>query len=478
MRLVVVRGPEVVGPFELREGPNVIGRDPTADVSLPSRRVSRRHCIATLTHGRVNVRDLDSANGIVEEGGSRVVDLDLYANARMQVGDFVLRLEDPDLEDDLDLEDDPLALADDLLLEDEDELTPVPSGPMPVLRPLPRRPVAMPTLPPLTEQPTAETAERSPPPILPFGPATGGFGGFVAAAPRAEPPPAAAAPPPPIAAPAAPAPRPLPAPPTPFLPRYTDDPPTASEVGVRARVTGLPWAIQAAAVLLTAGAVVTCAPVGGLLAQVFAGSRSAEELSLQRGEAIVEGLGIRNAEAIATGRPINLDASYILRSPGVQDAAVTDPAGTVLAPPERSRTIMGQREVLLAAKEQHKTARFEGEEGLWEIATPIRGEVSPGSGAKSVVGYAWVRYDPQVSASSVVSPWLRAAAAFAAVAASLGVLVGGAWLLVFRPLSALRDETEHALRGHADTVVTAVRWPLLEDLARSITRAIVRAKGR
>lgn len=608
MRIVVVRGPEMAGPFELIEGTNVIGRDPTANVRLPSRRVSRRHCVLVLTEGRVLVRDLDSANGIVEEGGRRVKELELRPNGRMQIGDFVLRLEEPGVTDDFELEDDPLTAEDDLHLDDEDEDTPIPSGPMPVLRHLPRRmsgvpdpgsatldafasntakagrgarpkaapaaaarptvapplvatarpaapapapsaaarppvsataPPAAPKLakpafppppvvdtaspslppsftvvPPLADHPTAETSSRFPPPILPFAPAAGGFGGFAPAASRTEPPPPP--PPPPLPTrddptplgtvpPPRPAPAPAavvpptsplpaaPAPPPPFLTKYADDPQSASEEAARASTrlpaikhaepprdaaSGVPWMLQAAAVLLTVAGLVTCAPIGGLFAQIYATSSAAQELSLQRGEAIAEGLGERNAEAIATGRAINLDASYVLASAGVQEAAVTDTAGTVLAPSQRAGTTLGRHEVLLAAQEAHAVARAEGEGGSFEIAAPIRGEVTGGSGARSVVGYAWVRYDPSVTTGEVVSPWLRTFAAFFAVGAALAVLVGGGWLLVFRPLQALRDETEHAVLDHVDKVVPSVRWPLLEELASSINRAIVRARGR
>ena len=54
MRFVVVRGPELAGPFELTSGTSVIGRDPHAEVRLSSKRVSRRHCLAIV--GETSVR--------------------------------------------------------------------------------------------------------------------------------------------------------------------------------------------------------------------------------------------------------------------------------------------------------------------------------------------------------------------------------------------------------------------------------------
>ena len=49
--------------FVLSEGENVIGRDDTADVVLPSKSVSRRHSIVTIRGGAATVADLASKNG-------------------------------------------------------------------------------------------------------------------------------------------------------------------------------------------------------------------------------------------------------------------------------------------------------------------------------------------------------------------------------------------------------------------------------
>lgn len=630
MRIVVVRGPELVGPFELSPGPNLIGRDSSAQVRLSSKRVSRRHALIIVGESRATVRDLDSSNGLVDESGKRVAELELRPGERVQVGDFVLRLEEPE-EMELELED-PVTAESELLLEDDEEDTPVQSGLLPVQRPrqgvsrpppnpgsptldlvraaLPepppapkpprgRRasataPVATPTpptkpagraslpaaplpfppppvprsaAPPLTptgvdaailaplpasvekpafpappavdtarpglaptitavppaDPPTAETSARMPPPVLPFGPPTGGFASFAPPRPAAARPrtreddtPLANAPPPNVAPPAQPAappppppraptpapapsvrstspvpppapapsavvplsPRVVPTPPPPFIP----DPPSAEVARSSGRhaairgatpASGLPWAAQAAAVLLLSGSVALC---GGVFGQAWRASGATEELSLERGEALATTLGERNSTALAQGGLIGLDASYVAHQAGVRDAVIADASGSVVAPPERAHNTITRQPAFIEANSSHQPARAEAADGAWDIVTPIRGE-QPGSGARIIVGWASVHYDPRVAADAVANPWLGALAGTMAVLLSGAILLAGGFFLVIRPLTALREETEHAVRDDVDRVVPSVRWPLLDALAHSINRAISRARG-
>ena len=135
MRIVVVRGPESAGPFDLSSGPNIIGREPGCTVRLVSKRVSRKHAVAFLADGRLKVSDLGSANGLFDEAGHRADAVLLTPGRKVQVGDFVLRFESDEVGGELDLDDDdPLTADDDLVLEDMDEETPARSGPLPVLR--------------------------------------------------------------------------------------------------------------------------------------------------------------------------------------------------------------------------------------------------------------------------------------------------------------------------------------------------------
>ncbi|MDP2305949.1 MAG: FHA domain-containing protein, partial [Pseudomonadota bacterium] len=158
MRLIVLRGPSPAGPFDLGPGTNHAGRGPECEVFLPSKRVSRRHAVFQIIDGQVEVRDLDSHNGILSADGTRVSQLMLSPGERVQVGDYLLRLEGPT--DDLLLEEEE---DDDVLLDDETAESA-----------LPARPATTPNPPPNPQQRMA-AAPVPPPPALPF-PASGGFG--------------------------------------------------------------------------------------------------------------------------------------------------------------------------------------------------------------------------------------------------------------------------------------------------------------
>ncbi len=92
MDLHIRRGPHALGPFQLHDGPNVAGRADDCDILLPSRRVSRHHCVFELFDGRVTVRDLGSHNGLVGSDGRRVSNLDLEPGDEVLVGDYHLGL--------------------------------------------------------------------------------------------------------------------------------------------------------------------------------------------------------------------------------------------------------------------------------------------------------------------------------------------------------------------------------------------------
>jgi hypothetical protein len=94
MDLFVRRGAEVLGPFRLLDGPNVAGRSEDCDILLPSRRVSRHHCVFELFGGRVTVRDLGSHNGVVGSDGRRVSNLMLRPGDEVLIGDFMVGLQE------------------------------------------------------------------------------------------------------------------------------------------------------------------------------------------------------------------------------------------------------------------------------------------------------------------------------------------------------------------------------------------------
>ncbi|MFZ5475328.1 MAG: FHA domain-containing protein, partial [Myxococcota bacterium] len=133
MRLLVVRGPQRVGPFDLRPGANVVGRGTDCAIVLPSRRVSRRHAVIQVEGERVVARDLESHNGLIDADGRRVAVVPMPPGSRVQVGDFLLMLEAPmaPVDDDLDLDEEEKS---EISLDPEDtaesELPP-PTGPFP-----------------------------------------------------------------------------------------------------------------------------------------------------------------------------------------------------------------------------------------------------------------------------------------------------------------------------------------------------------
>lgn len=495
MRLVVARGPEPVGPFELRPGANYLGRDPACEVHLPSKRVSRKHAVAFISGARLTLKDNGSANGLYDESGHRCEVLELSPGQRVQVGDYVLRFEAAQVEEDVELDiDDPLTAEDDLLIEEDEENTPVRQGPVPVPRAVPAPMLPSPVVPDpgrltmdaipsplISDVPTAETSMRMKHPALPFGPPRGGFGAFAgppeesAERSHSDIRPIVAAPPPPPAPPPVAA----PAPPPPF--RVDDRPSTSESMPAKARAPsrrGPNWMVQAALVLLAATSIVLCAPFGGLVANWRGAAGDAEELSLLRGDALADALANRNASALAENRGIAFDTSFVTQQAGVREAMLADKNGTVLAPAERLRTSIARSEAFVAASDNHALTRVESDGGTYEILAPVRAEVAVGAGARTIVGWAWIRYDPSVVVDEIASPWLRVLTGLLSLGAAGAVLLAGGWWLFVRPLQALRDETEFAMKGDVDRVESPVPFFALDQLADSINRAIRRQRER
>jgi phosphoserine phosphatase RsbU/P len=90
--LQVVLGKSESGRHELGVGSElVIGRDPTADIIVPERSVSRKHCRVVGTTLGVEVHDLNSANG-VWIGGKQIAVATLGSGSEMQVGPARIRV--------------------------------------------------------------------------------------------------------------------------------------------------------------------------------------------------------------------------------------------------------------------------------------------------------------------------------------------------------------------------------------------------
>jgi pSer/pThr/pTyr-binding forkhead associated (FHA) protein len=91
MELFAVEGPDAGRSFPL--GPSsVVGRDPTAAVSLTDEEVSRRHAILSVDEGLVRIEDLGSSNGTFVEDAQVTEEREIAPGARVRVGQTVLEL--------------------------------------------------------------------------------------------------------------------------------------------------------------------------------------------------------------------------------------------------------------------------------------------------------------------------------------------------------------------------------------------------
>ncbi len=542
MRLIVVRGPTPAGPFDLGEGVHHAGRAPECEVCLPSKRVSRQHAVFTVTNGQVTVRDLGSHNGILDAAGNRAQELTLAAGSQVQVGDFVLALEAPPpaAEDDIDLDDEDFGIDTDTAEADRrSPREPERSGSAPfgadpdrTLPPGARAPAAPPaadpehTLPPgarpeprrlldpsrsLLGEPVNPRAEPAikldsvappprvgPPPcapVLPFGPASGGFTAtpwstYPPPPPRLPVPASDPPPPPRLPAPAHDPPPPPPPPPaalTPgpstIRPREAQLPPlplaepsagdsSTATAATRQSGVGGPWIAQAALLVGMAVSLLLCVNVG----QILAGQAGQEQMSLLRGLAIADSLANRNAPALAEQRGMDLDANFVLERDGVVSASLADARGTVLAPAAKLRTSLASVPAYQDAARTGESAQAPGEGGEWVLVVPVRAQIG-GAGPRQVVGYAVLGYDPSDVSTGISSPLFSGLVALVAAGLSACLLSIGGWWLVIRPLGLLRDETELALRGDAREVVSPVRLGAMEQLVHSINRVLTRARG-
>jgi pSer/pThr/pTyr-binding forkhead associated (FHA) protein len=76
------------GPSILIDKPILVfGRHEDCDIQLPSKKVSRRHCILAQVNDYLVVRDLGSTNG-VRINGQRVVEGKLHPGDELTIGNF------------------------------------------------------------------------------------------------------------------------------------------------------------------------------------------------------------------------------------------------------------------------------------------------------------------------------------------------------------------------------------------------------
>lgn len=89
--LIIVRGPQAGEQFVLDIPEITIGRDPSCEVFLNDRTVSRRHAHLSLRDGRAYIEDLGSLNGTWVDGA--IVSAGELANgSTLQIGTFKMVL--------------------------------------------------------------------------------------------------------------------------------------------------------------------------------------------------------------------------------------------------------------------------------------------------------------------------------------------------------------------------------------------------
>ena len=409
MRLVIVQGPGQGTTYDLVDGELVAGREASREIHLPSARVSRKHCSFTVTGDRCIVRDLGSANGLVVNG-HRMEACELVDGTQLQVGDIVL------------------------LFQSGPAVAPPASEPPPTATAAPAAPFGG-DPPPFGGEAPPFGGPAEPVPFggdpAPFGapvePAPfGGGGGFGAAPPQPEATPAQ--PPQPTAAP--------------------QQGPSALE--------RLPFTVRLAALLVAAGLIVLCGPLGGLVSLATGGATKVQEMAVEKGWALASGLGHRNSTALATRQALEANADIYNDDPFVKTAWVSDTTGKVVAPPEKVN-----RKLNTGTKTQElwKLAEREGrgvvevtEEGWYAYMVPIKG-TGPGSKTANLkVGYAYLVYDADGAADEVGKPTWRLLFGFFWLAVSAVVTLVGVRRLAAAPLLVVRDETELAMKGDAGQV--------------------------
>ena len=527
MRIVVVQGPESAGSWSLQPGENGAGREPENAIHLPSRRVSRRHCVFTLQHGRVFVRDLGSANGVVIEG-RRVHEAEVQQGQRLQLGDFLLTLEAAQASQATGWNQQPAAQQPPAW--GQQPAAQQPAGQQPAAQPAAggqpaaqqqqqqqeQAPQAGWGQQQAAQQPDAWGQQAAQPQQDAWGQQQGGWGQQAAgqqAAGQQPPEPQAAQP----QAPEQQAQQPSPwgqqaqqggwgqqeapqqqgwgaqggydevahggGPPPDYDNQGTGT--VTREVdggageGKAAKlvqlIKQLPFPARLGVVLWAAVIVLLLSPIGGLLPLVSSANTKIHTISVERGIAITELVGYRNVTHIVDRKNALIDTRFVEGKPGVKFAMVTDPRGVVLAPPERSgQTLEKDSAYVQAALEGGVGRAMEGE--LLKIMVPVKAVTREGAPI-STVGYAYLLYDAKDVASMVGSLTLKASLSVLLMIAIAVALFFAVWRLTVVPVAQLREETELAVKGHQSKTVARVPWRQLQELAHSINRAIQRMEG-
>ncbi len=93
VRLVIEKGPTKIQKIRLHSQETIVGRQRGCDLRIPSKTVSRRHCLLSFRDGFLTAEDLDSANGTFLNGerihGKEVV----RPGDRLEIGPLVFAVE-------------------------------------------------------------------------------------------------------------------------------------------------------------------------------------------------------------------------------------------------------------------------------------------------------------------------------------------------------------------------------------------------
>ena len=426
MRLVIVQGPGEGQTFELAPGEYVAGREPEREIHLPSRRVSRKHCSFTVSGERCVVRDMGSANGLVING-HRMEACELVDGTQVQVGDVVLLFQAGASVQ---------ASVDRTVEQASEEPAQAFGG---------------------SEQPFGASDPAPFGDEAPFGANEPAFRVEEAAPDQAYNEPAAEAPP---------------------TARAPQEPSPSSESAAPSIFARLPWKMRLAGLLFVSSVIVFCGPLGGLASMAIGGGNKVHEMATEKGWALAEGLGHRNAIALSDRQPLLSDADIYEDDPFVKQAWVSDAVGKVVAPPEKVnrnlRTGTKTRDLWGLVERESRGVFEKTPEGYYAYMVPVKGSAPGSKTANLNVGYAYLVYDAAGAANAVGKPTWRLLFGLLWLGVAAAVTLIGVSRLAAAPLVAVRNETELAIKGDTARVECPSRWSELQDLVHSINRAIAR----
>lgn len=444
-RLVILDGPGKGSTFPLEPGEYVAGREPSSGVYLPSLRVSRRHARFLVEPERCVVQDLGSANGMLVNG-HKMDACELVDGTQVQLGDVLVVYQ---------------------CREAAGMPAPLSPSPQPSVE---RGPTQSFEVADLRQELELEAPFGAPfgegPPAFgdgpaPFGDSPAPFGGPDAVSePTGE-----------AGEHTSPAIHQGPPPPGPTAKAQPTPAQPSSGLAIPESV---PWLARVGALLLVAALILFCGPVGGFAWLASSADGTVEDMALEQGIALAQGLGHRNAHAIGSRQHLRLDTAFLEGEPGVKQALLLDTSGDVVAPANKVNTSLRKDELFVRA-ESERAPVYEPEDGYFRIIVPVRGEVTTGA-PHTLVGYAVLTYDATTIAQDHARFSLRLLASVLWLLVGLAAVFGGVWFLAARPLTLLADETELAMKN-GGRVTPPAGWPEARALVHTINRALARAKG-